>query len=165
MNKSLTAGSCCWPDTSNDSRAFLRWTFAPAAAESLLYLNWCSFWCRYFAWAEWFKSDEVILVQLKCLLVHIRNTCWCCWLSVTFHWGIFPFIGKDLNDETIQLEAVEWVKITSHANTSEILRTGLKLSCVEDAVLLVVIRSLLQNVPCFGQWPGAELHSDSFAFL
>ena len=38
---------------------------------------------------------------------------------------------------------MKWVKITSDANKSEMLRSVLKLSCVGDAVLIVVVYSLL----------------------
>lgn len=60
-----------------------------------------------------------------------------------FSLGIFPFIGKDLNDEEIQWETIKLVKITSHANKSEMLRIVLKLSCVGNAVLIVVVYSFL----------------------
>lgn len=62
---------------------------------------------------------------------------------MAFYWGVFPVVGKDLNDEEIQWETIKRVKITSHANKSEMLRIVLQWSCVGDAVLMVVVYSLL----------------------
>lgn len=69
--------------------------------------------------------------------------CWRCRPTMAFYWGVFPVVGKDLNDEEIQWETIKRVKITSHANKSEMLRIVLQWSCVGDAVLMVVVYSLL----------------------
>lgn len=142
MNKSLAAGGFCWPITFNPSKAFLWWMLAPAAAESLVYLNRCSFWESFFL-QEQNVSNKDKFSWCNYLLIHITNVYWCCWLSVAFHWGMFLFIDRDLNTEEIKWETIKWVKIPPHTNKNEMLKIILKFSCVGEAVLIVVIYSLL----------------------